>query len=144
MTDKINDYIILFSVALTVPHILYCLDVIFSWHTNFLKSMKERSINAHDRLCKGIYIGFCGDFADYVYWGVTWLLFAFDYPLGVQLMLWGSVSNIIFRQGLGLKSAHEHVQAANLINRGSDSSLCKKYWLAGAASLALLITLYNY
>jgi hypothetical protein len=77
---------------------------------------------------------------DNLYWGVTWLLILMQHPLGITMMLGGSLFNIFFRQMGGILAARQHVIAASKLHKNSMLlGLHKYYWVASASTFAALI-----
>lgn len=136
---NLNDFIILFSLGLTVVFLCYCIEIGFLWWDSFKTSLNPPN-KASDYLAQGIWVGFLANFCDNLYWGVTWALVLFKHDLGTLMMAAGSAANIIFRQGGGLVAAIGHVKAANIMH--SERPTIKHsatYWVAGVTFFIILM-----
>jgi len=129
------------SVALTVPFLFYCLEILYIWWPSVKATFaKETPIDAAGQLARGIWVGFATNFIDNLYWGVTWFLTLIQHPLGVTMMLGGALFNIFFRQMGGIIAAREHVLAASKLHeKNKFLKLHKCYWIAGAFTFVGLI-----
>lgn len=138
-TNSINDTVIIISVSLTVPFLFFCAEICYYWWGSYKKSFKENPVGASGRLARGIVTGFTANLLDNLYWGVTWILVLIHHPLGLAMMLSGSLANILFRQFGGIVAAREHLFAASIMHGNGMLRYHRYYWLAGALTFAGLM-----
>lgn len=89
-----------------------CLHVIYNWGPSAIKALRLRCVTAHEWLIIGIVIGFAGSFADNLYWGIAWHLDFIGHPARDWWFKHGSVSNVFFRQIMGIGAGLCHVISA--------------------------------
>lgn len=109
------DLVIIVSLALTVPFIGYCIEIVLNWHDEAMKAASIEKRERHHNLALGIYSGFTANALDNLYWFIAWMTFLFDKEYGMVLVAWGSLANIFFRQMGGLYAADLHLEAARYI-----------------------------
>ena len=130
---ELNELIISISIALTIPFLCYCTEIMYVWWPSVKETFqREEPLEAAGQLARGIWIGFAANFMDNVYWMITWLLVLMQHPVGVSMMLGGALFNIFFRQMGGILAAREHVIAASKLHGKRELiSRHKYYWVAG-------------
>ena len=136
----IQELIIITSLALTVPFLCYCAEIMYVWWPSVVDTFRKHgALDGAGMLSRGIWVGFCANFLDNTYWGITWLLVLLQHPLGVLLMMSGALVNIFVRQLGGIIAAREHVLAAAKIhNKDLLLKLHKYYWILGGVAFAVL------
>ena len=139
----INEIFISISIALTIPFLCYCVEILYVWWPSVKQTFQtEDPVSAAGHLARGIWIGFAANLLDNMYWLATWTLILFQHPIGLLMMLSGALANIFFRQIGGLMAAREHaLAAAESSERERDvRPLHKYYWFAGLLTFVILIT----
>ena len=130
---ELNELIISISVALTIPFLCYCCEIMYVWWPSVRETFKkEEPLTAAGQLARGIWLGFATNFIDNMYWMSAWFLTLLQHPVGVTMMLGGALFNIFFRQMGGILAAREHVIAASkLHDKLGAMRMHKYYWAAG-------------
>ena len=139
---ELNELIITISIALTIPFLCYCSEIMYVWWPSVKETLKTSNgiSDAAGRLSRGIWIGFAANFLDNLYWMITWFLVLVQHPIGLVMMLGGALANIFFRQIGGIMAAREHVIAAAKIHeKATLIAMHKYYWLAGLATFVGVI-----
>ena len=134
----ISEIATIISIALTVPFVCYCLEIMYLWFPTFKASFKESKLSASSRLGRGIITGFTANLLDNIYWMVAWTFVLFHHPIGIVLMMAGSMVNIFFRQTGGIMSAIDHLRAARMMHKEDANTFHKLYWSAGLVVLVVL------
>lgn len=100
------------SLAATSPTIAVALMVLMRWHAKYLAYCREEFKTPSLTLIAGVYWSFVGAVADNSWWGVAWSLDYHGVPSGENWWFENGVfSNVLFRQGLGLKAGLLHLHA---------------------------------
>lgn len=142
------------QLSLTIVFILFCFQLLNTWKSAFIDSMRNINYYRWDRpwrnsgawtadqwLIVGIVTGFTGNLLDNVYWGLTWLAYQYDHPAHEYMYAGGVFANIIFRQGIGMWAVYCHLKAAKMLNEKDDKTNVSTFFLAGIGSLILLLLL---
>ena len=134
MIEIFRDLIITISIALTIPFLCYCVEILYVWWPSVRETFRTSNgvLAASGHLARGIWIGFAANFLDNFYWMITWFLILFRHPMGLLMLMAGSLANIFFRQLGGIMAAREHTVAASAIHKRSSLQHVQKfYWYAG-------------
>lgn len=101
------------SLVLTIPAVLFAFLVLFLWGKEAWKSFRtpKKEKTSIQWLILGIFLGFAGYILDSIYWFHVWTMIHLDMPLWKIPQMLGAVSNIFFRQTLGMVSAYCHIQS---------------------------------
>lgn len=113
--DKINTLqktAELISNGLALPIILLSLAVIFLWFKPACHSIKNFLGTPEQWFILGVFCGFLGEFADNIYWTISWSLQYLEWQAASLFMERGVFYNIPFRQILGITAAYCHVRSA--------------------------------
>jgi len=137
----VSDLIVIVSLALTIPFVAHASVILRLWFPSVKEAYSVASFrDASSALARGVFSGFVSNILDNTYWGVTWALVLFQHPLGLAMMLGGSLANIFFRQLGGIYSAREHVVAA--IERDPENRrwgwVLTAGWIGGLATFIAL------
>lgn len=131
---ELNELIITMSLALTIPFLCYCSEILYVWWPSAKETFKASNgvVDASGRLARGIWLGFASNLLDNIYWMITWFLIFIQHPAGLVMMFGGALANVFFRQIGGIIAAREHVIAASKIHaKSSLLKFHKYYWMAG-------------
>lgn len=100
------------SLAATSPTIAVAGMVLWRWHARYVAYCREEFKTPSLTLIAGVYWSFIGSFVDNSWWGVAWSLDYQGVPSGENWWFENGVfSNVLFRQGTGLKAGLLHLHA---------------------------------
>lgn len=102
----------LLSLFLSVPTIVLCAGVVVLWFSATWSAwtQKER-LTAQDWLISGVFVGFCGEAMDNLYWLFPWTASFLHLEITDTLFAHGMYPNILFRQIAGAVAAYCHIRA---------------------------------
>lgn len=117
-----NDFLWLSEVlylVMSVPLVVMSLTIVQLFCAKALEAMRTVRKTAHDWLILGVFFSFIAKALDNLYWSLAWGADAFHLPCADQLMAWGVVANIPFRQSFGLIAIYCHIHALQLATDGT-------------------------
>lgn len=137
------------QVGLTLTFVVMCVLLIKTWWPSVQGAVRDarglrfwRAWSADEWLGVGIVIGFAGNIADNVYWGITWTTALYQLPIEEGLMESGPLSNIFSRQLVGILAVYCHLKAAMMMYRSTDRVPVRRLVLLGLGlSMALIFSL---
>lgn len=104
----------LLSLGMTVPTVVLCLAVIWTWGPAAKLAWRAPSKTADQWFILGVALGFIGASIDSLYWSGYWTADYLRHDSAATFARFGLYANLVARQGLGMVAAFCHLKAATL------------------------------
>lgn len=146
MNESIIDLSNATQLGLTIIFNGMIIALLFFWRVALKRAFYRDKWTATDWLSVGIAVGFFFNGVDWDYWAVTWFAVLFGLPQAETLLLYGPVSNVLFRQIPALYSIYCHLVAAKMMNESEDTQIdCWVFRLACfGCVIGVLLFIYKY
>ena len=110
--EEIRTIFELGSLALTIPLVFLCSMVVYECYPLLIGCIK--SYKDDKKICwiiAGIFFGFGGNLIDNIYWAIPWTSNFLDLNCTADLVKFGVIPNVFFRQFLTSLAAYCHIRA---------------------------------